>query len=328
MNELFEQGPSPVDRRRWLGQTLGAFAGMTLAHRVGATPRQSRTFFPGFENVRVETSDGVTIHAVVGGQGPPVLLLHGAPQSHITWREVGPRLAEEYTIVAADLRGYGDSSKPPGLSDHSNYSRRVMAQDQVDVMRHLGFDTFALIGQDRGGRVAHRLVLDHPDRVTRVAVMDIVPAHYLYHHVTIEFVQAYFHWFSWLRPAPIPENELIAQYEARARSGAPLSPAQAEYQRTNQNFEGAHAMCEDYRASASIDLIHDAADIDQRIEVPLRVLWAEVGAMDRIYDVLEIWQGRGTRVSGRPMPGGHNMQEGAPDEVFAELRSFLSGSTD
>lgn len=326
MTKGFEHDPSSPDRRQWFGQTLGAFAAMTLAR--GATGKQSSAFFPGFESVQVRTSDGVTIHAVVGGQGPPVLLLHGAPQSHITWREVAPRLAEAYTVVAADLRGYGDSSKPQGLSDHSNYSKRVMARDQVDVMRHLGFDTFALIGQDRGGRVAHRLVLDHPERVTRVAVMDIVPAHYLYHHVNIDFVQAYFHWFSWLRPSPIPENELVAQYEARARSGARLSAAQAEYQRTNQNFEGAHAMCEDYRASASIDLVHDEADIDQRIDVPLRVLWAEGGAMDRIYDVLEIWQGRGIRVSGRPMPGGHNMQEGAPDEVFGELRDFLSGSTD
>jgi haloacetate dehalogenase len=157
--------------------------------------------------------------------------------------------------------------------------------------------------------------------------MDIVPAHYLYHHVNIEFVQAYFHWFSWLRPSPIPENELVAQYEGRARSGAPLSPAQAEYQRTNQNFAGAHAMCEDYRASASVDLVHDEADIGRMIGVPLRVLWAEGGAMDRIYDVLEIWQERGTTVSGRPMPGGHNMQEGAPEEVFAELQGFLSRST-
>lgn len=324
---IFDLDDRSVGRRRWLRQSVGVLAGAMLARRSGAEPQNAGTasseFFPGFEQARIETSAGIAINAVIGGQGPPVLLLHGAPQSHISWRDVAPRLADDYTVVAADLRGYGDSSKPEGLPDHSNYSKRVMAQDQVDAMRHFGFESFALIGQDRGGRVAHRLVLDHPERVTRVAVMDIVPAYYLYRNVTIDFVQAYFHWFSYLRPAPIPENELVEQYEARARSGNPVSPAQAEYRRTNQNFEGAHAMCEDYRASASIDLVHDAEDIDRRIGVPLRVLWANGGAMDRIYDVLAIWQEYGTDVSGRPMPGGHNMQEGAPDEVLAEIRSFL-----
>jgi haloacetate dehalogenase len=154
--------------------------------------------------------------------------------------------------------------------------------------------------------------------------MDIVPAYYLYNHVTLEFIQAYFHWFQYVRPTPIPEDVLVEQYAARAASDRELTPAQAEYQRTNQNREGAHAMCEDYRASASIDLVHDAADIDRKVDIPLRVLWADGGSMDRIYDVLGIWQERGTQVTGRAMPGGHNMQEGAPDEVLAEIRALLA----
>jgi haloacetate dehalogenase len=250
-----------------------------------------------------------------------LLLLHGAPLTLYTWRDVAPRLAEEFTVIAADLRGYGDSSKLPGLPDHSNYSKRAMAQDQVDVMKHYGFERFAVVGQDRGGRVAHRMALDHPDKVTKAVLIDIAPTYYLYRHVNIDFVQAYYHWFSYLRAAPAPENELLAQRDAQA--GRQLSPAQAEYQRANGTPEGVHAMCEDYRAGASIDLQHDEADLDKKIRCPLNVLWADNGAMDRLYDVLAIWRERGTNVEGKGMPGGHNMQEGAPNEVLAELQRFL-----
>jgi haloacetate dehalogenase len=276
---------------------------------------------PGFTPHSIETSGGVTIHAVIGGSGPPVLLLHGAPLTHYTWRDVAPGLADAFTVVAADLRGYGSSSMPTGLPDHSNYSKRAMALDQIEVMRYFGFDRFALVGQDRGGRVGHRMALDHPGAVTSAVFIDIVPTHYLYTHVTLDFVQAYYHWFSYLRPAPIPENELLEQRAARA--GRPMTPAQAQYQRTNGTPDGVHAMCEDYRAAASIDLEHDEADLDRRIACPLHVLWADGGAMDRLYDVLAIWRERGEQVTGKGMPGGHNMQEGAPAEVLAELRAFL-----
>jgi haloacetate dehalogenase len=316
-----------LDRRTVLRNAsvlaAGAALGHALAGPVRAPERASGAApsFPGFTAHRVETSGGVTINAVKGGDGPPLLLLHGAPLTHFTWRDVAPRLAEDFTVIAADLRGYGDSSQPQGLPDHSNYSKRALALDQVEVMRHFGFDEFDVVGQDRGGRVAHRMALDHPDAVTKAVFIDIVPTYYLYTHVTIDFVQAYFHWFSFLQPSPIPENMLLAQRAARA--GRQLSEAQAEYQRTNGTPAGVHAMCEDYRAGASIDLEHDEADIDQRIGCPLHVLWAEGGAMDRLYDVLAIWRERGANVTGKTMPGGHNMQEGAPDEVLAELRTFL-----
>jgi len=295
----------------------GAAAGIGAAE-TGQLETTSR-FFPGFKTFRVQTS-GTTINGVIGGQGPPLLLLHGAPQMHITWRLVAPKLASEYTVVASDLRGYGDSGKPPDGDNHSNYSKRTMALDQVEVMKHLGFDRFAVVGQDRGGRVTHRMALDHPEKVTKAAVLDIVPTHYLYTHVTIEFIQAYFHWFNNVRPAPVPENEMIASFAARQK---PTGDVQAEYFRTQSDPANIHGLCEDYRAGASIDLKHDEADLNKKIRCPLLVLWAEPGPMARIYDVLSIWKERGTNVIGKGLTGGHNMQEGNPDGVTAELRTFL-----
>ena len=264
---------------------------------------------------------GAEINGVIGGQGPPVLLLHGAPQSHITWRMVAPKLAATRTVVASDLRGYGDSSKPPDGEMHVNYSKRAMALDQVEVMKQFGFEKFPVIGQDRGGRVTHRMALDHPDRVTHAAVLDIIPTYYLYTHVTIEFVQAYFHWFNYLRAAPGPENELKAA--ADAQKAKATNEIQLEYLRTSGDPANIHAMCEDYRAGASIDLKHDEADLQKKIACPLRVLWAEKGAMGRNYDVMKIWNERGTKVSGRPLPGGHNLQEDVPDMVLDEILTLI-----
>jgi haloacetate dehalogenase len=313
--------PSNPERRTLLRTASTLVAGATLLDAVQAQQAPAAPLsIPGFTPARIATSGGVTINAVKGGSGPPLLLLHGAPLTLYTWRDVAPGLAEHFTVVASDLRGYGDSSKPQGAPDHSNYSKRAMAQDQVDVMKHFGFDRFAVVGQDRGGRVTHRMALDHADKVTKAVLIDIVPTYYLYTHVNIDFVQAYFHWFNYLRAAPGPENELLAQ---RANRTGQLSPAQAEYDRANGTPEGVHGMCEDYRAGASIDLAHDAADLDTKIRCPLHVLWAENGAMDRLYDVLAIWRERARDVTGKGMPGGHNMQEGAPAEVLAELRSFL-----
>ena len=175
---------------------------------------------PGFKVEKVRTS-GATLHTVIGGSGPPLLLIHGAPLTHLSWFRVAPELAKKYTVIAPDLRGYGDSSKPEDGENHVNYSKRTMAQDKIELMKHFGFDRFAVVGHDRGGRVAHRLALDHPQAVTRMAVIDIVPTYYLYTHVTKAFVDAYFHWFLYIRPAPFPEKILNGDVEGNFGRGAP-----------------------------------------------------------------------------------------------------------
>ena len=345
-----------TSRRSLLQKTaLAAGAAALIANKApaqearndSAEPAWKRIFPPGFRNEKIKTT-GAEINAVIGGSGPPVLLFHGAPQSLVTWHLVAPDLAKDYTLVMCDLRGYGDSSRPPDAPDHSSQSKRPMALDGVEVMEHLGFKQFRMVGHDRGGRVGRRMALDHPDRVTKLAVLDIVPAHWLYSHVTIEFVQAYFHWFNYLRPAPGPENELLAQNTGRGgrggrggpggfggpKGGGPRGPVdpmaalvQAEYARHNSDPTMLHGMCEDYRASASIDLKNDEADIKahKKIKCPLLTLWAANGAMGKLYDVLGIWKEEGTHVSGKGMPGNHSLQESAPKETLAELQAFLKG---
>ena len=324
-----------MDRRTWL-RDAAALAAIPLvsSRRRGTLARSPQTgetrppaedttrFFPGFKAFKVAAT-GATINGVIGGSGPPVLLLHGAPQTHVSWRLIAPKLAASRTVVAADLRGYGDSSAPPDGEDHANYAKRAMALDQVEVMHHFGFDRFPVIGHDRGGRVGQRMALDHPDKVARLAVLDIVPTYYLYTHVTIDFVQAYFHWFNYLRAAPGPENDLKAQTEAQLARAT--SDVQREYLRTAGRPENIHALCEDYRAGASIDLKHDAADLDRKIACPLLVLWGERGPMGRLYDVLAIWRERGKNVTGKALPAGHNLQEEVPDLVLAEIRTWLKG---
>jgi haloacetate dehalogenase len=315
---------SELSRRDLLKHAAIAAAGATLA-RVGelqaaqAPAGPASTFVPGFRTFKFTTS-GATINGVIGGQGPPLLLLHGAPLSHISWRLIAPDLAKTYTVIAPDLRGYGDSSKPADKPDHSSYSKRAMALDQIELMKSFGFDSFRLVGHDRGGRVSHRLVLDHPQAVTKLAVIDIVPTYYLYTHVTEGFINSYFHWFQNVRTAPIPEQSIAATFAGRT---APADPVQAEYFRIQSDPANIHGMCEDYRAAASIDLEHDKADLAKKIACPLLVLWAKPGAMDNLYDVLSIWKERGVNVTGKGMPGGHNMQEGAPAPVLAELQAFL-----
>ena len=317
-----------MDRRDVLKQAAALAAGavvgtghtMTVAAQGPPVAPNTLRFFPGFKPFSVKTS-GAVINGVIGGQGPPLLLLHGAPQSHISWRLVAPKMAATRTVIVPDLRGYGDSSKPPDGENHANYSKRAMALDQIEVMKSFGFDRFPVIGQDRGGRVTHRLTLDHPNAVTHAAVLDIIPTRYLYTHVTIEFVQAYFHWFNYLRAAPGPENELKAANDAAAARAT--SEVQLEYLRSMRDPATIHAMCEDYRASASLDMKFDEADQDKKITCPLRVLWAEKGAMGRLYDVLGIWNNYGTKVSGRGLPGGHNLQEDVPDMVVAEIEALI-----
>jgi len=292
---------------------------------ASGTPSPCMKFFPrGWRNERIKTS-GAEINAVIGGSGPPVLMFHGAPDSVITWRTIAPDLAKDYTLVICDLRGYGDSSRPEDKPDHSSQSKRPMALDGVEVMQHLGYNQFRMVGHDRGGRVGRRMAIDHPDKVLKLVTLDIIPAHYLYSHVNIDFVQAYFNWFNNLRPAPGPETE--QKMAADAQLATARNDAQKESLRHRTDITMEHAMCEDYRASASIDLKIDEADIKagKKIQCPLHVLWAAQNRVNKIYDVLSIWKEEGVNVTGKELPGGHTLQESAPKETLAELQAFLRG---
>ena len=285
--------------------------------------------FAGFTAARIVTS-GATIATVRSGEGPPLLLLHGYPQTHVMWHKVAPLLTRDFTIVATDLRGYGDSSKPDSGADHAAYAKRAMAQDQIEVMSELGFDTFFVAGHDRGGRVAHRMALDHPGRVKKLAVLDIVPTHRLYTHATREFATAYFWWFLLIQPAPLPETLIgnsvefwVSEKLGTAAPGAITSAAFAEYLRCYRDPETIHASCEDYRAAASIDLLHDEADLNRKVECPLLALWGEQAPMHRLYDVAATWRERAANVTGRSLPGSHYFAEEVPELVAQELTRFF-----
>ena len=279
-------------------------------------------FFTGFRTEKVQTS-GAVIHAVISGSGPPVLLLHGAPQSRVSWAAVARDLARDYTVVATDLRGYGDSGKIEGDPEHVLYSKRTMALDQVEVMKHFGFARFSVFGHDRGARVTHRMALDHPEKVERAAVLDIIPTHYLFSRVDKAFAESAYHWFFFARPAPFPETVILNSLELFV--GREDQTLGAEYRRVFRIPGTLHAMCEDYRAGASIDFEHDGADLGTKVQCPLLVLWGERGSVARRYDALAIWGERAARVSGKQMPGGHSFQESHPTETAAELRAFMSG---
>ena len=286
-------------------------------------------FFPGFRKQTIQTS-GTSINVVSGGNGPPLLLLHGYPQTHIEWRKMAPDLSRHYTLVMPDLRGYGDSGKPPGGDKHINYSKRSMALDQVEVMEKLNFRKFAVIGHDRGARVAHRLALDHPDRVTKLVMMDICPTHYMYRTADREMASAYYHWFFLIQPAPFPEtligrsvDEVLKQLMGAVMPKGVEPEAYAEYCRCFSNPATIHAACEDYRAAASIDLEHDEADMDKKISCPVLVLWGTNGFVGTKYDVLSVWKDRATRVSGKALPCGHWLVEELPNQALAEIKSFL-----
>ncbi len=287
--------------------------------------------FEGFRREFIQTN-GVEIHAVVGGDGPPLLLLHGYPQSHVMWHKIAPALAERFTVVAADLRGYGDSSKPPGGDGHRAYCKREMAADQVGVMETLGFERFALVGHDRGARVSHRLALDHPERVERVALLDIAPTLTVFDTVDQTVATVYYHWFFLIQPNGLPEK-LIGHdpddYLRRkltawgAADDAFTEQAMAEYQRCFRDPATIHASCEDYRAAASIDLEHDRDDADNRIACPLLVLWGAKGLVGRRYDVLATWREKADDVTGQAIDCGHFLPEEKPEETLAALLAFL-----
>ena len=287
--------------------------------------------FEGFEQQQIKTS-GTTINLVKGGSGPPLLLLHGYPQTHTMWHKVAPLLAQDFTVVAADLRGYGDSGKMEGGPDHINYSKRAMAQDQVEVMDQLGFDSFLLVGHDRGARVSHRLTKDHPQRVKSLAVLDIIPTHRMFQIVNQEMATNTYHWFFLIQPFDFPERVIGAAPDQffrrsfeRGANAAQVFPAEAvaEYVRCATTPEAIHAMCEDYRAGASSDLVHDAADFANKVNCPMLALWSATGYVGRTQDVLQTWREYATDVRGHSMPCGHHIAEEMPEEAHAAIKEFL-----
>ena len=287
--------------------------------------------FAQFQRLQLTTSSA-TINLLKGGNGYPILLLHGYPQTHVMWHKVAPHLAQDFTVVVSDLRGYGDSSKPEAEADHASYAKRVMAQDQVEVMQQLGYPEFYVVGHDRGARVAHRMALDYPQRIKKLAVLDIVPTYELYATTDQEFATAYYHWFFLIQPHPLPETLIGANSEYFLRTclerwsknfSAFTPEALAEYIRCFSQPETIHATCEDYRAAASIDLVHDQADLNQKIMCPLLILWGSQGIIGRKYNVLEMWRTRAKNVIGEAIASGHFLPEEAPEATYQALYKFL-----
>jgi haloacetate dehalogenase len=285
--------------------------------------------FEGFDLAMVDTGEA-TLRVRRGGSGPPLLLLHGHPQTHAMWHSVAPRLARDFTVVVPDLRGYGDSSKPPTTPDHEPYSKRAMARDQIALMRHYGFERFSIAGHDRGGRVAYRLALDHPERVERLAVLDIIPTGEVFRRADMAFGLGYWHWFFLAQPYPLPERLLSADPDAyyfpRRDEHWLDHEALADYLRCVHNPDTIHAMCEDYRAGAGYDFQLDEADRGKRrITCPLLALWGRKGRLDGWYDVLSVWRDWADDVRGRALDYGHYLPEEAPEETYAELSAFFNG---
>jgi haloacetate dehalogenase len=287
-------------------------------------------------NVKDDEAD-ISINGVIRGNGPPLLLIHGYPQSHLIWHRVAPILAERYTVIATDLRGYGASSKPRGLADHSNYSKRAMARDQVEVMRQLGFESFYLCGHDRGGRVSHRLAIDYPERVKKLVMLDISPTLAMYEQTTMEFARAYWWWFFLIQPTPFPESMVAAAPETylkkkigwgHAGLSAFTDETYAAYLSYVSDPATMHAMCEDYRAAASIDLEHDRRDRDagKKIDCPTLVLWGEHGVVNRCFKPLEDWKRVAKNVEGHTVPCGHYIPEEIPEVLLQELMDFYDPS--
>ena len=288
--------------------------------------------FERFENLQID-ANGTTINLVKGGSGPPILMLHGYPQTHAMWNKIAPRLAEDFTVVCPDLRGYGDSAKVEGDPDHINYSKRVMAQDQVDVMQNLGFEQFYLVGHDRGGRVSHRLTKDHPGNVLKLVTLDIIPTRTMFQIVNKDFATSTYHWFFLIQPYDFPERVIGADPEFYAGRGfnrvkdadTVFTPeALNDYLRCFNNPGTIHAVCEDYRAGASIDLVHDDADFEQKVNCPMLAMWSSTGYVGRTQDVLKVWQDYATDVRGKSLTCGHYIAEEMPDEAYAAIKEFLS----
>jgi len=287
-------------------------------------------FFPGFKQQFIKTS-GATINTLVGGEGPPLLLIHGHPATHVEWHKIAPQLAKRFTVVMTDLRGYGDSSKPDGGPNHVNYSKRLMGLDQVEVMQALGFKTFQAVGHDRGGRVLHGMLMHHPEVVERAVVLDIAPADQMYAHTNEEFATRYFWWFFHIQQAPLPEQMIGAVPEQYLRGhldvqsktpGAVTPDAFAEYLRCYNDPACIHAVCEDYRASVTIDR-EDITAHPERVATPVHAIWGAKGTVGQMFDVLALWRKEARRVTGHSLPCGHLIPEEVPDQLLTALNGYL-----
>ena len=283
--------------------------------------------FEGFELTRIKTEEA-EIRLRVGGSGPPLLLLHGHPQTHVMWHKVAPQLANDFTVVAADLRGYGESSKPETTNDHEPYSKRAMARDQMRIMQELGFEQFNVAGHDRGARCAYRMALDHPERVEKLAVLDIVPTGEVFRNLDVDLALEMYHWFFLAQPYDLPERLITPNPDAYYFHGNHelFQPeALEDYLRCARKSETIHAFCEDYRAGATVDRVQDDLDYGRRkITCPLLVLWGKRGSFDRSFDVLDVWKTWAEDVRGRPLDCGHYLAEESPDETYEELHAFFS----
>ena len=284
-----------------------------------------------FRNQIVKNGD-VNISVNVMGSGEPLLLIHGYPETHLTWHKIVPELAQRYTVVCPDVRGNGGSDKPVGAADHSNYSKRALASDMIAIMDELGFETFKVVGHDRGARITHRLCLDYPSRVTKAVLLDIIPTRTLYETVNQNVATAYFHWFFLIQKAPIPETLIggnplrFLHWGLSTRIGGveAVDPvALADFEKNILDPEVIHATCEDYRAGATIDLEHDKADSDAKIECPLLVIWGNLAPMGKYYDVLSTWQDKALDVRGFGLECEHYIAQEKPAELLAALEEFL-----
>jgi len=288
--------------------------------------------FTNFQQKTIDTSNA-TINLVIGGQGFPILLLHGYPQTYYMWHKIAPMLARHFTVIATDLRGYGDSSKPKqNTNNHENYSKRALAQDQIEVMEALGYDEFFLVGHDRGARVGHRLALDYPNKVKKMALLDIAPTLKMYSLTDKNFASIYYHWFFLIQDYPLPETLIANSSKFFLENclkrwskdfSAFTQDAISEYQRCFCNWETIHSTCEDYRASATIDLEHDTMN-HQKINCPLLILWGKNGFVGKKYDLLNTWAECANQISGKAIDCGHFLPEEAPQETYKSIYNFLT----
>lgn len=295
--------------------------------------------FPGFE--RHDFTDAeVKIHYARDGKGPGLLLLHGIPQTHVMWHKVAPLLAKQFTVVAADLRGQGDSGKPRDAGDHSTYSNRAMAGDQVALMSALGFDSFGVVGHDIGARVAHRMALDFPDRISKVALLDILPTLELYEQTNRDFALLYWSNFFLAQPPDLPERWIgsdPAYYvkrdlfdfveDDRDTAAVFTKDALAEYIRCLSDSDAIHALCEDARASFTVDHEHDLADRHKQIACPTLVLWGARGVMEQCFDVMDVWRTKASQLTGKALDAGHYLAEEQPEATASELMRFFTSKS-